>query len=127
MKHTRVTRTILVVEDDLDIRTLLDVELRAAGYETAFAHDGASALGLIRATHPDLILLDIGLPAGDGFTVIERLQHFPQLQGIPVIVVTARIDPETRDRAFAVGAKAFVEKPFDAEALLATIDQVLSR
>jgi CheY-like chemotaxis protein len=115
---------ILVVEDDQDIRQLLHLQLTSAGYETAFAADAASAVGAARRERPALILLDIGLPAGNGFVVMERLQALPELEMTPVIVITAR-DPSEGEEAVAKGARAFLQKPFESEDLLGEIRKVL--
>ena len=115
---------ILVVEDDQDIRQLLQLQLATAGYETAFAHDGVTALSNARKERPDLILLDLGLPAGGGFLVIERMRAIPDLEMIPVIVITAR-DPSEGEKAVELGARCFFHKPFDANALLDEIRQAL--
>jgi DNA-binding response OmpR family regulator len=116
---------ILIVDDDLDIRRLLGVRLKAKGYDAVFAGDAISAVNQARHERPDLILLDLGLPAGDGYVVMERLRAMPALEGIPVIVVSAR-DPVTeQDRLAETGADAFFRKPFDSEQLLAAIGRAL--
>lgn len=115
---------ILVVEDEQDIRQLLHLQLKAAGYETAFAADAASAVGAARREHPDLILLDIGLPAGDGFVVMDRLRALPELEMVPVIVITAR-DASEGEKAVARGAQSFVLKPFKSEEILSEVRRVL--
>jgi DNA-binding response OmpR family regulator len=121
-----VARTIAIVEDDADIRGLLDFKLRAAGYETAFARDGVSAIGVIRKAQPDLILLDIGLPGGDGFVILDRLREFDALATIPVVVITARTEPDARKRMELSGVAGFVEKPFDVGELLQTVESILA-
>jgi DNA-binding response OmpR family regulator len=115
---------ILVVEDDPDIRQLLHLQLTTADYETAFATDAASALAVARRERPDLILLDIGLPAGDGFVVMERLKSFPDFEMVPVIVITAR-DPSEGEKAVELGARSVFHKPFNAGELVAEIKRVL--
>jgi len=112
---------ILIVDDDPDLRTALRVRLRANRYDTVSAVDGYSAISQAYKEKPDLIILDIGLPAGDGFIVLDRLHKNPELADIPVIVLTAR-DPESTERkALEMGACAFFQKPADNGALLGVI------
>lgn len=116
---------VLVIDDDKDIQRLLARRLRDAGYEVAFASDGIEALTAARRESPDVIVLDIGLPAGDGYTVLQRLHAIAVLSTIPVIVLSAS-DPETnRQRAIDAGATTFVSKPFDAETILHAISAAL--
>jgi DNA-binding response OmpR family regulator len=116
---------ILIVDDDQDIRRLLAHRLKAQSYETAFASDAISAVNMARREEPDLILLDLGLPAGDGYVVMERLKAIPSLEGIPVIVVTARDLGGERERIASAGAEAVFHKPIEHERLLAAVRGVL--
>jgi two-component system, cell cycle response regulator DivK len=112
---------ILIVEDDQDTRQLLKIRLESAGYETASAADAVTAIQATRAERPDLILLDMGLPGGDGVVVMERLKSFPALESIPVVVVSAREPTVTEERARAAGAQGYVRKPIDNPELLAAV------
>ncbi|SRR5258705_13112659 len=118
-------RKILIIDDDSDIRLGLNVRLRASGYETAFAGDGVSAIRMARKERPDLILLDLGLPAGDGFQVLERLKINTELSHVPVIVVSARDAEANERRALKAGACAYLEKPVDDEDLLEAISAAM--
>jgi DNA-binding response OmpR family regulator len=112
---------ILIIEDDPVARADLQARLKANAYKVALAADAASALTAVNRERPDLILLDLGLPAGDGYLVLERLRKLAPLAAIPVLVVTGRTDPETRKRVAAMGVAPVLTKPVDTEALLAAI------
>jgi two-component system cell cycle response regulator len=120
-------KKILIVEDDADQRLAIGVRLRGNDFTTVFAADAPMALSAAQRERPDLILLDLGLPGGDGFRVLERLRAIPQLSGIPTIVVTARDAGSSEDRALDLGAVAFFQKPVDSSALLGAIRQVLGK
>ena len=119
-------RKILIVEDDADIRGLLSLRLRQRSYDTSVATDGMTALAVARREQPDLVVLDLGLPAGDGFTVMERMRAITSLADVPVVVITARDAATNREKAESFGAVAFVEKPIDFDQLLETIDALLA-
>ena len=118
-------KKILIVDDDPDVRLGLHIRLKANHYEVIFAGDGLASIAAARKHMPDLILLDLGLPAGDGFTVMERLKTTDVLSLIPVIVVSARDRATYMDRALKAGAKAFLQKPVANSDLLAVIRKVL--
>jgi CheY-like chemotaxis protein len=118
-------KNILIVEDDADMRRLVDICLHDDGHETVFAVDGASAIGVARSSRPDLIVLDIGLPAGDGFTVMDRLNAMPMLAMVPVIVLSGRLAPSDESQALAAGAKAFLHKPFNRDEFVTAVRGLL--
>jgi DNA-binding response OmpR family regulator len=89
------------------------------------ASDAVSAVSEARKENPDLIVLDLGLPAGDGYLVMERLSNIESLASIPVIVFTAREEATHKQRALDAGAKAFFQKPVDHAVLLNTIEEIL--
>jgi len=120
-------KKILIVEDDPDVRKGMHVRLQASNYDTFFAADAISSVSEARKHQPDLILLDLGLPGGDGFTVMERFKANPHLAVIPIIIVSARTGHDNRVRAMKAGAKAFLEKPVDNAELLAVIRQALGQ
>jgi two-component system KDP operon response regulator KdpE len=116
---------ILIVDDDPDLSQALRLRLRANHYDTVSAADGYSAIAQAHKERPDLILLDLGLPAGDGFVVLERLQRDSSLSSIPVIVLTARDPQSTEQDVLQAGASSFFQKPADNTELLETIRATL--
>ncbi|MGA2745860.1 MAG: response regulator [Candidatus Sulfotelmatobacter sp.] len=117
-------KKILIIEDDADVRLGYNVLLRANHYDTFFAADAMCAITEARKCLPDVIVLDLGLPAGDGFVVLDRLRANMQLSMIPVIVVSGRDLPVNKERALLLGAKAFVQKPWNDNELLALIGKL---
>ena len=112
---------IMVVDDDPDLRHALSLRLRAHHFDTLTVCDGYSAIAMALKERPHLIILDLGLPAGDGFLVLKNLQRYPALSLVPVVVLTAR-DPEGNEkRSLESGAVAFFQKPADNEELLGVI------
>jgi DNA-binding response OmpR family regulator len=118
-------KKILIVDDDPDVRQGLNVRLRANHYDTFFAGDALSSMSEARKHEPDLIILDLGLPAGDGFLVMERLKAIPALAVIPIIVVSARDVLANKERALKAGAKAYLQKPVANAELLNVIRRAL--
>jgi DNA-binding response OmpR family regulator len=118
-------KKILVVDDDPDVRLGLKLRLSANHYDVAFAADGVASIAEARKHMPDLMILDLGLPAGDGFSVLERMKANEKLSSIPVIVLSGRDRVGNRDRAIKAGARTFLQKPIANEKLLAVIRLVL--
>jgi DNA-binding response OmpR family regulator len=119
------SRKILIVDDNADIRLGMHLRLKANHYQTFFAADALSGVAEAQKQRPDLIILDLGLPGGDGFSVMERLREIPVLAVIPIIVVSARNGLGNQKRACEAGAKAFLQKPVNDDELLAVIRQAL--
>ena len=118
-------KKILIIEDDSDLRLGYHIRLKANNYDTFFAADALASMTEARKHQPDLIILDLGLPAGDGFIVMERLKTNVHLAAIPIIVVSARDQRENKERALKAGAKAYLQKPVKDDELLAVIRQLL--
>jgi CheY-like chemotaxis protein len=117
---------ILIVDDEIEVRQLLGEELRDLGHDSVYAGDGAQALSLARRKRPDLILLDLRLPGGNGFSVLRRLRTIPEFASIPVIVFSGMRSPEAEELALMLGAREFVHKSLKDDDLIEAITVVLS-
>ena len=116
---------ILIVDDDPDLRRALKIRLQANHFDTVQASDGYSAIAVAQREQPNLIILDLGLPAGDGFVVLERLTKSAVLSNIPVIILTARDAQANEQRTLQAGATTFFQKPADNNELLELIRATL--
>ncbi len=120
-----MAKKILVVDDDADIVLLLAARLRANHYDVIVAHDAVQAVDKAIREKPDLILLDIKMPAGSGVNVMDHLRDSSETVLTPVIVITGYPSLELQQQVKEMGAKGFISKPFTAEDVLPRIRKIL--
>ncbi|MDH4161985.1 MAG: response regulator [Nitrospirota bacterium] len=118
---------ILVVDDEPDIRSLLEYNLKKAGYRVSSAADGEDALSILRTGNIDLIILDLMLPGLNGLEICQIIRQNPKMRDIPVIMLTARGEEEDRVRGLETGADDYLTKPFSPRELMARVKAVLRR
>ncbi|MGA8890889.1 MAG: response regulator [Anaeromyxobacteraceae bacterium] len=119
--------SVLVVDDERDLVSLLDFNLRQAGFETALAYTGEEALTAARRRPPDIVLLDLMLPDMSGTEVCRQLKGDARTRAVPVIVLTARGEELDRVVGFELGADDYVVKPFSVRELVLRVKAVLRR
>jgi DNA-binding response OmpR family regulator len=120
-------KKILVVDDERDIVKALTIRLRGAGYEVVTAFDGAQGIFTAHKENPDLIILDIRMPAGNGFSVAEKLKQSTNTFTIPVIFLTGSPERDSEEKAMTLGARFYVKKPYDPEELLDAVRRALKK
>lgn len=116
--------SILLVDDDPQLIRLVRANLETMGYRVLVAMDARSALQLLDMEMPELIVLDIMLPETDGFELCQRIREF---SGVPIIMLTAKVEDVDKVKGLKLGADDYVTKPFNAQELLARIEAVLRR
>jgi two-component system phosphate regulon response regulator PhoB len=121
------TPLILVVDDEDDVRELLVVNLHRAGFKTIEAPDGETALKAVRESRPDAVILDVMMPAMDGFAVCEKIRSDPKIKSTPVIMLTAKGQPKDRISGLEKGADDYVPKPFSPKELILRLEAILRR
>lgn len=120
-------RHILVIDDDIDTQVRLTVALQSEGFEVTCASDAVTCLAVVRRTHPDLILLDLGLPGGSGLDVLRRVRQISALMTTPVVVFTATETNAARDAAIKAGANEFLGKTATRDQVLGAIGRCLGQ
>ena len=120
-----MAQRILIAEDEPSIVVSLEFLLRGAGYEVTIARDGEQALEAAARLKPDLMVLDVMLPAVNGFEVCRRVRHQPALRHIPILFLSARGLENEIAKGLALGATAYMTKPFATRELIRTVDELL--
>lgn len=118
-------KKILLVDDEPDLAQLVSLRLKAAGYEVQVAYDGQQAIDQVKKSRPDLVILDLMLPKIDGYKVCRLLKFDERTRTLPILIFTARAQVEDVTLATECGADAYLTKPFDAEALLSKLAELL--
>jgi len=118
-------KKILIVDDERDIVKALMIRLQHNGYDVVGAFDGAQGIFMAHKESPDLIILDIRMPAGDGFSVAEKLKQSSQTERIPIIFLTGSPERNSEERAMELGARFYVKKPYDPGELLDAVRRAM--
>lgn len=116
---------VLVVEDDKKLSLAICTRLQSFGYRAIAAQDAISAISLAIKHSPNMALVDINLPGGDGFTVLDRLNASGECDGMPTIMMTANREENLETKAMQYGASAFLQKPFGSTVLLDAIQTAM--
>ena len=117
---------VLVAEDDTDIRELIVLSLRFAGYQAIPAADGQQAVDLAMTERPDLILLDVRMPRLDGYETLERIKEDPELKKVPVVFLSAKGQESDIQTGLELGASQYILKPFVPDELVTKIGQIVA-
>ncbi len=120
-------KKILIVDDERDIVKALMIRCQSCGYKTVVAFDGAQGVFMAYKEKPDLIILDIRMPAGDGFSVAEKLKQSKRTQRIPIIFLTGSPEINAEERAMEMGARFYIKKPYDPEELLDAVKRAMEK
>ncbi|MCO5119059.1 MAG: response regulator [Burkholderiaceae bacterium] len=118
---------VLIVEDEPNIVESLSFVLQRAGHAVTSALDGEAALGILRSSAPDLLILDLMLPGINGFEVLKTVKSDPALKQVPVIVLTAKGQARDRRMAEDIGVEGFMTKPFSNRELVELVDKLVKR
>ena len=126
MGEATARKRILVVEDEDNIAIALDYLMSREGYEQTRIATGAGAVELIRRTQPDLVLLDVMLPEVSGYEICQNVRMDPALNGVKILMMTARGSAMERRKGLAMGADGFISKPFELKVLRAEVRRILA-
>jgi DNA-binding response OmpR family regulator len=122
-----VRKKILIVDDEWDIIKAVTIRLQTNGYEVISALNWAQGISMVHKEMPDLVILDVRMPSGNGFSVVENLKQSDRTDRIPIIFLTGSPERNTEERAIKVGARFYIKKPYDSEELLDAVKRALER
>lgn len=117
---------ILIVDDDVEITTLLNTILSLSGFEISVVNDSTLAMETAESMKPDLFILDLMMPQPNGFELCRMIRSNPNLINTPIIIITAMDDLDSKNIAYAAGANDYLPKPFDQEELPKRINALLN-
>ena len=122
-----MNRTIMIVDDDVEIVNLFETKLLKEGFDVCVAFDGKSAIQNIQKVKPDLLVLDVNMPKMDGWEVCKKLRSDPTTKYIPIIFLTAKNEASDRIQGFEFGADDYIVKPFNIDEVILRIKSILKR
>jgi len=120
-----MARSVLVVDDEPNIVLSLEFLMKQAGLEVRTASDGKAALAAVRSAAPDLVLLDISMPNGDGFEICRKIRDNPDWKGVRIIMLTAKGRDSEREKGLAAGADDYITKPFSTHDVLERVQDLI--
>ena len=123
----RMRKTILIVDDDMDLCHIIRTFLDRLGYDTVLAVNGKEAVDLAISQMPDLILMDIMLPVMDGLQATRLIRENPNTHSIPILAMTARVTMDDKMNCFRSGCDGFIAKPFTVKELIFSMEEVLKQ